>query len=797
MNNEDKIKTLIAQELEKEPVDYAELLSLAAQLSKEDTSSVRFSVDADHINRLGIELVARQETALAEIIKNSYDADATSVVLTFKEGTGNKQSLIVLDNGLGMSRQELIDGFMRISTSEKKHNPNSKLYGRLRAGKKGIGRFAAQRLGSKLTVITKRKEDQNYLVVTIDWDQFISDQDLITVSNVVKEHSDIDYELEDSGTVLVIEGLREQWTKAKIERSYRYASDLLAPFPVSLQKSKNETSSDESMLLPDPGFEAVFKKQNINLEPEIIVGAEDIYLDHAYAVITGKIDSEGNASWRVKSKRIDLDSGWRNYKITSYKEYLDLQSNVSESVLFNTLRNVSFTAYYFIPKTDNHVPKNLTSVINETLREHGGIRVYRNGFRVLPYGERYDDWLRLDWMVRNRVILPPIGNNNFFGTVEITPATQGEFQEVASREGLINNDSFFELKDFVASSIMSAVVEINFARKVKVFASQAGYEPTAKTEKLTDSEKEEFVKDKINQWKDQTSGASDNDESDSTSSSTDSPKTENIGINKDEFEEFAKIALELVDKSEVYRVLAGLGLAMAEFTHEVRFNLADLVLAVNNFKSELDSKGQNNLSDIETGIDRLRSFTTFFEDSFQSLANKELQVLDLRAVVNDFINTLKASSISGTGIELTASFNGYEFFTKPSHRSNIDSILVNLYSNAKKAIYRKSPSGKVNITLNESMDFIELLFSDTGDGIASDNKEKIFHPFFTTNTQNALNGSETSQMLGMGLGLSIVGEIVSGLNGEIELAEPESGFSTTFKITLPKAEDEDIPDDLF
>jgi len=108
---------------------------------------VGFTVDAGIINRLGLELVSKSETAVSELIKNSYDADANIVNVSFLNASiavGGK--LIIDDDGLGMTRNQLIDGFMRLATTDKLHNPISKKYKRAKAGKKGIGRFATQRL---------------------------------------------------------------------------------------------------------------------------------------------------------------------------------------------------------------------------------------------------------------------------------------------------------------------------------------------------------------------------------------------------------------------------------------------------------------------------------------------------------------------------------------------------------------------------------------------------------------------------------------------------------------------------
>src|SRR5205814_1679954 len=130
-----------AVESEKSNVD--ELLGLVSELAQHDPDKIRFSVDAGLINRLGLQLVARQETAVAELIKNAFDADATQVKLIFSASenrTGGR--LIVEDNGEGMTKGQLVNGFMRLASDEKIREPTSPRFRRQRAGRKGIGRFA-------------------------------------------------------------------------------------------------------------------------------------------------------------------------------------------------------------------------------------------------------------------------------------------------------------------------------------------------------------------------------------------------------------------------------------------------------------------------------------------------------------------------------------------------------------------------------------------------------------------------------------------------------------------------------
>ena len=116
---------------------------------------IGFSIDAGLIDRLGRELVGRAETAVSELIKNAYDADATNVDVDFIDTENSGGTLIISDNGVGMTKDKLVTGFMRISSSDKLENPISERYHRTKAGRKGIGRFATQRLGEELVIITQ------------------------------------------------------------------------------------------------------------------------------------------------------------------------------------------------------------------------------------------------------------------------------------------------------------------------------------------------------------------------------------------------------------------------------------------------------------------------------------------------------------------------------------------------------------------------------------------------------------------------------------------------------------------
>ena len=187
--------------------------------------------------------VRRQETAVSELVKNSYDADATCVKLTFINSNETGGTLVIEDSGVGMTKEQLINGFMRISSTDKVRHPYSDLYNRKRAGKKGIGRFAVQRLGRNLSIITKSINEDSAYKLSIDWDKYVGEKNLTDITNTIENiNSDKTF-----GTTLRIENLRDKWTEAAIKRIYRYVSDIMQPFPLS--KNNNAEGQDPGSTL--------------------------------------------------------------------------------------------------------------------------------------------------------------------------------------------------------------------------------------------------------------------------------------------------------------------------------------------------------------------------------------------------------------------------------------------------------------------------------------------------------------------------------------------------------------------
>lgn len=767
------LKKLLSTAINTENPDFDQILTLATEMAKQDTDKVRFSVDASHISRLGIELVSKQETAVAELVKNAFDADATMVNLVFENSSIKGGVLTISDNGQGMSREQLLDGFMRISTQDKFLFPISSKYMRQKAGRKGIGRFATQRLGCKLIISTQQENAETSFELEIDWNLFERGKDLQLISSQIK----VQPKLPNIGTELRLENLRDVWTEAQIQRAYRYISELLQPFPLDATKTNFKNR--------DPGFKVTFKRE-LNGETSVIASEDESIYAHSTAKFSGYVGEDGIAYINISSPL---------YKINIENKALEFDRKLKprtglEINSYPLLSGVRFNAHYFI---SDELPSGTKSIVSKILSRQGGVRVYRNGFRVLPYGEAFDDWLGFQRSSALRELLPPHHNSNFLGFTEITDVMGKNFEETASREGLLENEAFTQLQDFIYRAIMTGVITLARARGKKVFSSEdkrdTNGDSTAK-EKPSPKVAAAEIAEKIRLA--------------AKTKETTSKKTQNELPGVDEVNAFEELAKDveglgvdsqaILEENGMLRVLASLGLTIGEFTHEVRHALAALKVTVE--KIERDGISPDSIVATKENMFLLQSYARYFDNAITQNAHRKLSIHELRDLVGEFIEVVQPT-LNRQNIKLTSNFEGYDLFTKPMHKSEWSSILLNLFTNSLKAIQRARSSGQISIVGGRLDGNVYLEFSDNGDGIPEEHSEKIFDAFFTTSAPSSVLSYDSDKLVGTGLGLKIVRDIVNAANGEIYTSQPKSGYSTCFRIEVPQATDEEIGDEKY
>lgn len=746
--DESDIRTQIEEELRKDSPDWRRVETLSRGQVAADPSNVRFTVDAGHINRLGAELVGKQDTALSELIKNAYDADATSVSLEFRKHDKPGGNLTIVDDGSGMTEEVIRSAWMRLSTPSKIDQPLSPRYRRVRAGRKGIGRFSVQRLGEALELETRPLGETSGYRVRFDWDEaFRSGVDLNEVfSRIERFPKDID----EVGTTLKITRLRDAWSPAAISRVWRSVLLLQPPFPVASKKGIEDGAGEK-----DPGFSVTIDGVS-RAQKSAEFSIEKTFLPQALATITATVDETGKAVVSVTSDRLQFTD----------------QQEFDEPMLVTG--PMTFTAHYFI-----YLPETLSgmtqAIAAEMGRVYGGIRIYRNGFRVLPYGESSDDWLELDLDVSRRQLLVPANNRNFFGQIELDTNDNPLFEETSSREGLLENLAYQELKKFARESVEWASKRIAAFRNRKTFASQPDF--VSETRRPS-----EFIRD-IRRTFDTSTTA----DAAQIAAQEALSKAEALAI---EFEEKVdKDRAASLEYEEMLRLLASLGLSISVFGHEVKGAkdamtarlslLADTIAALD--EGPLRSKLERERDKLQKAADRLFDIGSYIAGLMSRTESRELRSLSVMGALNRFAGQF-SDYMRKQGVEFEIAVEPPELRTTLMHASELDSVLLNFLTNSIKSMRRnKVVSRKVRMDARAEGAHVVIGFEDNGPGVPFENRDRVFDAFYTTTMAADDDGVAGP---GTGLGLKIVADVASSYGGHASISDPSEGYGCRFEFRI-------------
>ena len=391
---------------------------------------------------IGKDLINDDNIAILELVKNSFDADAKRVDISFCnlkqnddshiEGYSDKTSrLIIQDDGVGMGLADIRDKWLNIAYSEKK--ANNRQYNRMMAGAKGVGRFSCDRLGKHLNLYSK-KSGEEYVVLRIDWEKFEIDNQATEIQSIA-----LDYEIISSsellqrgftpfehGVILEIIKLRSNWVSYNVDE---WVTDKL----VNLKKYL------EKLINPNQAFE----KNDFG----IYLNADEFKFENACKEevnqFIGKIENTIFRKLDFKTTSIECttiengtqilttlkDKGEVIYWIKEYSDYYPAIKDFKITLYFlNTYAKAFFTKQTGIRPVD-----------------YGSIFLFLNGFRISPYGEEGDDWLKLEQR-RIQGYARFISARDLVGQIEILD-TENAFQIISSREGVVKNDNYALLTD--------------------------------------------------------------------------------------------------------------------------------------------------------------------------------------------------------------------------------------------------------------------------------------------------------------------------------------------------------------
>lgn len=404
-------------------------------------SKLKFRISSALKNIIGRDLIPDDLIAIFELVKNGFDAHANRVDIFFENIYNSNAKIIVIDNGKGMNYDDLIDKWLFVAYSAKKDGTEDDSYDyrdsiynkRFFAGAKGIGRFSCDKLGKVLYLETLKKEP-NPKVETLltEWEKFeenIKDNfvDINVLHNTIGKSS---YNI-THGTVLEISELRQNWDRTKLLKLKDSLSKLINP----INENKFEIHIHANEELENDHGKEYYERVN---------GKVENFIFEALNIKTTKITSKILESGRIETEL--FDGGRRIYRI------------VEKNSEFLKLHNINYEIFFL-----NHSAK-MTFAIRMGLPsvQYGHIFLYKNGFRIYPYGDTGEDSFKIDQRKAQ-------GYNRFLGTRDLIGQVQingnnNSFIETSSRgDGLVKNDHYDELVEYfwiVLKRLEKYVVEV-------------------------------------------------------------------------------------------------------------------------------------------------------------------------------------------------------------------------------------------------------------------------------------------------------------------------------------------------
>lgn len=760
---------------------------------------LQFKISAALKDIIGRDLINDDFIAIFELVKNSYDAYASKVKISFKNIYSSNSSIIIEDNGKGMNYDDLENKWLFVAYSAKKDGTENKDLNfrdkiqirRAFAGAKGIGRFSCDRLGTNLYLETTKDEDNTKTeTLFVDWGNFENDlkEEFIHV-NVIHETLPI---VKKMGTRLEITDLRSDWDRDKFLRLKDALAKLINP---------NIDSYDDT-------FEII-----LQVDDELI---EDKNNDEYRKIVNGKIQNLIFETLDLKTTKIisEISSNMEGIIKTTLYEANKLVYEITEKNTYQYLNNISYTIYYL----------NQSSKITFSRRMgiqpvvYGHIYVYKNGLRIYPYGERGEDPLKMD----NRKAQ---GYNRYIGTREVIGHVNiidpnDSLKETSSRgDGLEKNQNYFEfvehffetlkklekyniditnwgndlpndyinLKDENTQEALINVVK-NLANTKNVLDIQYSDEII----KILKKKEESSVKGLLNNIRENIAQSYFNKEKVLTEISKAENKINELKNIKNEAEEETlktlikndeletkKLSLEKKLEQEIKE-----GVFKKSIIGQDKEQLISLQHQVNHSSSRISRniklllKGINEnrakddlikyINTISFENEKIASISSFVTKADFNLRATEIE-MDLVQFMNDYIENIysnKEPLINTKDLRIYLINNRNIKIEKIFRPLEITMMIDNFINNAMKA-----EATKLEFIIKKSDNNLIIDIVDNGIGIPTDVKNKIFDFGFTTT-----NGS--------GIGLYHIKEIIEKLDGTIAVSNQNTLLGAEFNIRI-------------
>lgn len=680
-----------------------------------------------------------------------------SFVKTLDELYARENRIVVSDTGTGMSKQDLIHNFLSIGTASRKRAVDAALADSSfkgtpppYLGEKGIGRLSAMRLGNSLTVETATLTDECLNILSIDWSMFYDLDATLDQIDIAPEQGGRKPEPNWSGTRLIIGALAADWTQKRV---------------------KSLCANDFSRLT-DP-FSDTKRRPRIavfwNGTRESVARMDQRLLDQAHATVKGQyIDSDSSPRLEYTFKALNLGFPHPREEDVGVCTQSDLEGLISgtsgEIPLFalNDLGGFEFEAYWFNRQRLRAIESIGTlREVRDLQRRWSGILLFRDGFRVLPYGDDDDDWLALD-----RRALGSTGyllnKAQFVGRVAISRLKNPKLIDQTNRQGLRVCPEQQAFVDLLTNTIQERLRE--FLKEVQ----QRHKAPSPDKIKVeTDISKlQNRAKSSLKKIR-HLAPDSAND------------LQQIFGEIKESFSHIqARIDEVEIEKQQMIQ-MAGVGLLVEVVAHELARSTENALAAIEALRGEdipdqISSLLSTLRSEMTSVSKRLRVLDPL---SVSGRQRKEIFALD--TLIKDIFSSHQRQ-FQRHNIRFVLSLPDHEVRVR-AVKGMMVQIIENLISNS---IYwldvrrQHEPEFKPEIAISIEMDPLAVSYQDNGNGVAKQNQEKIFRAFFSLKEKSKRRG----------LGLYIARECAEYHGGSLTLdgeENQETGRLHRFTLKIP------------
>ena len=657
---------------------------------------------------LGEQLIKNESVAILEMVKNCYDAFAKNVEVRLENLDDLQRGVIIIqDDGIGMSKDTIINHWMEPATLNKKKivegctkaiNHNGIV--RIPLGEKGIGRFGAHKLGNCIKLISKCEseigDESKEVLFQINWNDFDNDKYLSDVAIEVFEREPEIF-ISNSGTRIEITNLKHEWTAREFRNVHRSILALNSPFKAqdsfSVKVISNHKKWEEGLINFSELQERALYKAKIVLENDLIT--EYMYEFKPWEILS-KVkyrkshEYENTPIYDIDDKkskeRISLEP-FKIGKVTIELRVFDLDSYIL---------NLGF-------KNDKNTLKNY-------LKKNGGIAIYRDNMRLYEYGEESNDWLGLG---ARRINNPSktISGRLVVGAVYLDRLSSGDLIEKTSREGFIENSAY----ECLVKAVLYAISCVENERMLDKADLRLYYSGTYKNPVIDSVRRLVKIVDK---------------------------KVKNEKLKKEINSALGNIEREYLEINSMYVKSSSIGLNMSMVIHEIDKILKELEKGVIEEKASIHIKGL--VSDLAMRI-------SSYAELIKNTKTKKATIFSLvDGTLNVFKYRIRAHQLE---IENLVEDDGNKI---DCAESLVRSAIMNILDNSIYWLEKYGIENKKILFLEfiPEMGYRGLLIVDIGRGFTI-TRDKLVMPFISKKED------------GMGLGLHLVNEIMDTISGKL------------------------------